>query len=103
MDADKYKYRYRAVVEYANGAMFNVGELESWGISTKIPISFEKLFGKSDQGDDYDAAHHFIFYEILSHTISWNLVPATPTKKTRNTAQSSPRLRHADEFSGAAS
>ncbi|MFM0142452.1 hypothetical protein [Paraburkholderia sp. RL18-085-BIA-A] len=93
MDADKYKYRYRAVVEYANGAMFNVGEPESWEISTKIPISFEELFGKSDQGDDYDAAHHFISYEILSHTISWNLVPSDVDQEDART-----QLRAAHDF-----
>ncbi|TDN68791.1 hypothetical protein [Paraburkholderia sp. BL10I2N1] len=75
MDADKYKYRYRAVIEYANGAMFNVGELDTWATSTKIPISFSKLFAVADPGDDYDAAHHFISYEILSDTISRNVVP----------------------------
>ena len=93
MDADKYKYRYRAVIEYANGAMFNVGELDMWATSTKTSISFSKLLAKSDQGDDYDAAHHFISYEILSDMISRNVVPDETDPEDART-----QLRAAHDF-----
>lgn len=93
MDADKYKYRYRAVIEFANDAMFNVGELDTWAASIKIPISFSKLFAVSDPGNNYDAARHFISYEILSDTISRNVVPDDTDPEDART-----QLRAAHDF-----
>jgi len=73
MDAENYKNRYRAVLEFANGAMFNVAELDAWATLNKVPVAFQKLF--SSDGLQRDPHHHFVSYEILSNTIASNLVP----------------------------
>lgn len=76
MDAgEKYKNRYRAVIEYANGAMFNAAELDAWSASNKLHISFDQLFSETATRDGHDAAHHYVSYEILPDTIAWKLVP----------------------------
>ena len=36
--AAKHENRYRAVIEYANGAMFNVAELDIWAVSNKVSV-----------------------------------------------------------------
>lgn len=38
MDAENYKNRYRAVVEFANGAMFNVAKLDSWAALNSVSL-----------------------------------------------------------------
>ncbi|MEM5371634.1 hypothetical protein V4C53_37180 [Paraburkholderia azotifigens] len=71
--ADKYKNRYRAVIEYANGAMFNVAELDAWATRNKAPIAFQKLL--SSDGMRGDPHHYFVSHEILSSTIASSVVP----------------------------
>jgi hypothetical protein len=73
MDAEKYKNRYRAIIEFANGAMFNVAELDAWATQNKVPIAFQKLL--SSDGMRGDPHHHFVSHEILSSTIASSLVP----------------------------
>ncbi|KWE64855.1 hypothetical protein WL77_20855 [Burkholderia ubonensis] len=73
MDAENYKNRYRAVLEFANGAIFNVAELDAWATLNKVPVAFQKLL--SSDGLRRDPHHHFVSYEILSNTIASNLVP----------------------------
>ncbi|CAG4891473.1 hypothetical protein [Paraburkholderia gardini] len=73
--AEKYKNRHRAVIEYANGAMFNVAELDAWAASNKVPLSFQKLLEDESLKDSYDATRHYVSYEILSINIAWGMVP----------------------------
>ncbi|KAF1038636.1 hypothetical protein BLA23254_07279 [Burkholderia lata] len=73
MDAENYENRYRAVLEFANGALFNVAELDAWATLNKVPVAFQKLF--SSDGLQRDPRHHCVSYEILSNTIASNLVP----------------------------
>lgn len=73
--AAKHENRYRAVIEYANGAMFNVAELDAWAASNKAPISFRKLLVDDGVKDGYDSARHYVSFEILSTTIAWAIVP----------------------------
>ncbi|MGP8443108.1 hypothetical protein ACT2E5_13450 [Burkholderia vietnamiensis] len=73
--AEKHENRYRAVIEYANGAMFNVAELDAWAVSNKVRVSFEKLLKDEDIAQNYDADNHFVAYEILSIMLASRLVP----------------------------
>ncbi|WP_232341786.1 hypothetical protein [Burkholderia pseudomallei] len=73
--AAKYENRYRAVIEYANGAMFNVAELDAWAASNKVPISFQKLLVDDGVKDGYDSTRHYVSFEILSITIASAIVP----------------------------
>ncbi|CAG9226371.1 hypothetical protein PSAB6_460047 [Paraburkholderia sabiae] len=73
--AAKHENRYRAVIEYANGAMFNVAELDAWAISNKAPISFQKLLVDDVVKDGCDSTRHYVSFEILSTTIAWAIVP----------------------------
>jgi hypothetical protein len=73
--AAKHENRYRAVIEYANGAMFNVAELDAWAVSNKVPISFQKLLVDDGVKDGYDSARHYVSFEVLSVTIAWAIVP----------------------------
>ncbi|WP_442808657.1 hypothetical protein [Trinickia soli] len=73
--AAKHENRYRAVIEYANGAMFNVAELDAWAVSNKAPISFQRLLVDDGVKDGYDSTRHFVSFEILSITIAWAIVP----------------------------
>ncbi len=72
--AEKYKNRHRAVIEHANGAMFNVAELDAWAVANKFPLSFEQLFANPDRTDHYAPEHHYVSFEILADTIAWNIV-----------------------------
>jgi hypothetical protein len=74
--AEKYKNRHQTVIEYANGAMFNVAELDAWAASNKVPVSFEKLLKDEDIAQNYDADNHYVAYEILSIMLASRLVPA---------------------------
>jgi len=73
--AAKHENRYRAVIEYANGAMFNVAELDAWAVSNKVPVSFEKLLKDEHIAEDYSADRHFIHFGVLSITLASRLVP----------------------------
>lgn len=73
--AAKHENRYRAVIEYANGAMFNVAELDAWAVSNKVPISFQKLLVDDGVKEGYDATRHYVSFEILSINIAWAIVP----------------------------
>lgn len=73
MDAENYKNRYRAVIEFANDAMFKVAELDTWATLNRVPIAFQELLSRD--GVRGDPRHHFVSYEILSSTIAWSLVP----------------------------
>lgn len=73
--AAKHENRYRAVIEYANGAMFNVAELDAWAASNKVPISFQKLLVDDGVKDGYDSTRHYVSFEILSITIASAIVP----------------------------
>lgn len=73
--AEKYENRYRAVIEYANGAMFNVAELDVWAIENKIPVSFERLLGPADKADDCALEQIYVSFEILADMIAWRVVP----------------------------
>lgn len=73
--AAKYENRHRAVIEYANGAMFNVAELDAWAASNKVPISFQKLLVDDGVKDGYDSTRHYVSFEILSITIASAIVP----------------------------
>jgi len=75
--AEKYKNRYRAVIEYANGAMFNVAELDAWAASSKVPITFEKLLSFEGKEADYTPSRHYAPFEGLDIIIASNLVPET--------------------------
>ena len=83
MDAEKYKNRYRAVIEYANGAMFNVAELDTWATLNKVPIAFQKLLSGDGLRDNHDLNRHYVSHEILSSRIASNLVPRTWTPTTQ--------------------
>lgn len=63
--AEKYKNRHRAVIEYANGAMFNIAELDRWAIANKRSLSFEQLFANCE----------YVLFEHLAYDISCHLVP----------------------------
>ncbi|WP_259344367.1 hypothetical protein [Burkholderia pseudomallei] len=73
--ATKHENRYRAVIEYANGAMFNVAELDAWAVSNKVQVSFESLLKDEHIAENYDAANHFIHYGVLSITLASRFVP----------------------------
>jgi len=73
--AEKHENRYRAVIEYANGAMFNVAELDAWAASNSVPISFQKLLEDESLKHSYDATRHYVSFEILSINIAWGVVP----------------------------
>jgi hypothetical protein len=73
--AAKHENRYRAVIEYANGAMFDVAELDAWAASNKAPISFRRLLVDDGVKDGYDSARHYVSFETLSTTIAWAIVP----------------------------
>ncbi|WP_244108874.1 hypothetical protein [Burkholderia anthina] len=73
--AAKHENRYRAVIEYANGAMFNVAELDAWAVSNKVPVSFEKLLKDEHISENYSANNHFVHFEVLSITLANRLVP----------------------------
>jgi hypothetical protein len=70
--AEKYKNRHRAVIEYANGAMFNLAELDKWAVANSIPVPFGKLF--CEQGGA-DIANCYLSFEHLSSQIAWESVP----------------------------
>lgn len=67
--AAKHENRYRAVIEYANGAMFNVAELDAWATSNKVPVSFETLLKDEHIAENYSADRHFVHYSLLSITL----------------------------------
>lgn len=73
--AAKHENRYRAVIEYANGAMFNVAELDAWATSNKVPVSFETLLKDEHIAENYSADRHFVHYSLLSITLASRLVP----------------------------
>nr|WP_057924379.1 hypothetical protein [Burkholderia ambifaria] len=73
--AAKHENRYRAVIEYANGAMFNVAELDAWAASNKVPVSFETLLKDEHIAENYSADRHFVHYSLLSITLASRLVP----------------------------
>jgi len=73
--AEKYKNRYRAVIEYANGAMFNVAELDAWAKSNKIPVPFEKLLSFEGKSADYTPSRHYVPFEGLDVIIASAFVP----------------------------
>ncbi|QCX50691.1 hypothetical protein [Ralstonia pseudosolanacearum] len=73
--AAQHENRHRAVIEYANGAMFNVAELDAWAISSKVPVSFETLLKDELVAENYRADRHFVHYSILSVTLASRLVP----------------------------
>ncbi|MEV9633749.1 hypothetical protein ABZO35_04625 [Burkholderia pseudomallei] len=73
--ATKHENRYRAVIEYANGAMFNVAELDAWAASNKVPVSFETLLKDEHIAENYNAANHFIHFGMLSITLASRLAP----------------------------
>jgi len=72
-DAEKYKNRHGAVLEYANGAMFKVDELDKWG-PADAPFSFQDLLAASSTAG-HDPAGRLMSFEHLSNDISWYLVP----------------------------
>ncbi|CAE6863946.1 hypothetical protein R69608_00355 [Paraburkholderia nemoris] len=74
--ADKYKNRHRAVIEYAQGATFNVAELDAWAVSNKVPISFQKLLADEHIAEGYDPARHYVPYDALRVTLGFRVVPA---------------------------
>lgn len=73
--AAKHENRYRAVIEYANGAMFNVAELDAWAVSNKVPVSFERMLKDEHISENYSANNHFVHFEVLSITLANRLVP----------------------------
>lgn len=73
--AEKYTNRYRAVIEYANHATFNVAELDAWALSNKHPFSFEKLLADSDMRGGHDSSRNYVAYEILSDAMARKAVP----------------------------
>lgn len=70
-----YEDRYRAVIEYANGAMLNVAELDAWATSNNVRVSFETLFKDENIAESYRPDRHFIHYSILSITLASKQVP----------------------------
>ncbi|HEX7685220.1 MAG TPA: hypothetical protein VF446_17080 [Trinickia sp.] len=60
--AARHENRHRAVIEYANGAMLNVAELDAWATSNKVPVSFETLLKDEHIAENYSADRHFIHY-----------------------------------------
>src|ERR1700677_1477214 len=73
--AEKYKNRHRAVIEYANGAMFNVAELDKWAVANSIPVAFGKLFCEQGIQGGADTANCYFSFEHLSNQIAWEIVP----------------------------
>lgn len=73
--AAQHENRYRSVIDYANGAMLNVAELDAWATSNKVPVSFETLLKDEHIAENYSADRHFIHYSILSIALASRLVP----------------------------
>lgn len=73
--AEHHENRQRAVIEYANGALLNVAELDSWATSNKVPVSFETLLKDERIAENYRADRHFIHYSLLSVILASRLVP----------------------------
>lgn len=73
--AGKYENRHRAVIEYANGAMLNVAELDVWATENKIPVSFWRLLRPAERGDDCALEQVYVSVGILADMIAWGAVP----------------------------